>query len=653
MKINPKKETLLSLIVVILLLFAVMAFSIRDSRRVPQEKHDLVELSLAFVQGSETDYCIHPFSTDSGYVIVFPAGWDINDTYMVHSDLLKSEDEDDPLSEEMYNERPNDKVEFMLNHPTKLDLSAIGIKKQITITPFQSKLAAIFIDTDSDTMNEINHSRDKSHEESGKIQIFDSIGDLRYKGQLDEIKGHGSSSWQIAQKKSYGIKLKDKVSFLGLNASKSFYLISNAFDPSHIRNWLMGRVSQLMKMPQTIKSEHVAVYLNGHYNGLYQITNKRGIGKDVVNIHDLETETEKLNSNKLKDFPRFSVNRNDTIGLLKGIQGAINPKDITDGYLMEINFKHGRYREKISGFIPKSGMFVDLISPKYATKEQILYISDFYNNMMEAILSEDGINHVTGKSYLDYIDLDSFVKYYLIQETFMNNDAGVASLYLFKHGNKMYASPLWDADLSLGTHNYFERSRQYNMFWTARDEYSIFGGLYSKPEFMERLLNLYNEELMPLLSSNEFHEELIKKYNSLSHDILLNNKKNTPDQIQRGHGFTNNIAKEYEKRIKADEITVITDFLNRRLELLSELWSVDNGEDQFVTIKIYDLENGQKSLQYAYMAKKNSVFKLWEPFCGLDNGATFDGYYSESGEKIDSVFVSDDNITLYAKYSMK
>lgn len=71
-----------------------------------------------------------------------------------------------------------------------------------------------------------------------------------------------------------------------------------------------------------------------------------------------------------------------------------------------------------SGFVTSRGQAVEIDGPEYASKEQILYIRNFVQETEDAIYSETGYNS-KGKHYSDYIDADSLITAYLVQEISM------------------------------------------------------------------------------------------------------------------------------------------------------------------------------------------------------------------------------------------
>ena len=137
-----------------------------------------------------------------------------------------------------------------------------------------------------------------------------------------------------------------------------------------------------------------------------------------------------------------------------------DPDDITGGYLLEF-FQWNRYGKKCeSGFVTSRGQAIGLRDPEYASKAQVEYIRSFVQDMEDAIYSETGYNS-KGKHYSEYMDVDSLVKAYLVQEISQNIDATFSSFFLWKESDKtgdgkIHFGPAWDFDFS---YNNFSNSR--------------------------------------------------------------------------------------------------------------------------------------------------------------------------------------------------
>lgn len=162
------------------------------------------------------------------------------------------------------------------------------------------------------------------------------------------------------------------------------------------------------------------------------MTNKIKVGKRSVNIADLSKQNKILNTQDIDEYPWFSHGKPREIGQIKGRLLENNPDDITGGYLLDNTGMNWQYERIESGFVSNAGDPVRITSPKYASLEQVTYISDFYNQMESAILDSLGICQQTGKHYTEYIDVESFAQYYAINELLCNEDAGLCSFFMYK-----------------------------------------------------------------------------------------------------------------------------------------------------------------------------------------------------------------------------
>ena len=133
-------------------------------------------------------------------------------------------------------------------------------------------------------------------------------------------------------------------------------------------------------------------------------------------------------------------------------------------------------------------------------------MTEFWKCVDNAIQAEDGIDPVTGKHYLDYIDLDSWARKYLIEEVFGNVEASAVSHYFYIDGNdpegKIYAGPVWDYDYALGSTRTWQTGTVQAFFcarayvWDERDT-PWFYALWQREEFRAQVLRLYQEEFRP------------------------------------------------------------------------------------------------------------------------------------------------------------
>ena len=87
------------------------------------------------------------------------------------------------------------------------------------------------------------------------------------------------------------------------------------------------------------------------------------------------------------------------------------------------------------------------------TTEQKAYIADYINNFEDALASDDFTDPNTG--YAAYIDVDSFIDFFLLTELSNNVDGYRLSTYLNKDKNeKLKMGPIWDFNLAFGNADY-------------------------------------------------------------------------------------------------------------------------------------------------------------------------------------------------------
>jgi hypothetical protein len=92
----------------------------------------------------------------------------------------------------------------------------------------------------------------------------------------------------------------------------------------------------------------------------------------------------------------------------------------------------------------KSGIRFAINVPEEPTATQVTGIEKFLANADTAIRSKKA------SEYTKYIDLDSFVNYYIVSEIFKAVDFNYSSTRFYVKNGKMYAGPIWDLDLSSG-----------------------------------------------------------------------------------------------------------------------------------------------------------------------------------------------------------
>ncbi|MCI8862331.1 MAG: hypothetical protein HFI20_07565 [Lachnospiraceae bacterium] len=436
---------------------------------------------------------------------------------------------------------------------------------------------AVYIETESGSMEQIDG--DKEYQESGLILVEDSAGDTCYRGLLRSMKSRGNSTWQ-SEKKSYTIKLWKAADLFHMGEGKNWILVSNVFDGSKLQNKICLDMASDLGLPYTSQGEYVELYLNGRYQGNYLLCEKIEINENRVAITNLEKETEKLNGD-LSELERFDTSRT------KGISAEYNPDNISGGYIIEKD----HYTDSISGFMTEEENLFSIKEPQYATQEQVDYIMEYIQQIEDMLLSND-------EELFDYIDLDSFVLRYLLDEVVLNHDFGITSMYFYKEqgDQKLYAGPIWDYDGSMGrglTNSEILAALEIQNY---RREKSItwYPYLYQNDTFYKEAVKIYQEKVRPyILSLLEEDEGKI--------DVYARMLESSMSMDMTRWSYSDCMAGYYEEF--ENNVRYIKFYLARRLQFLDEIWL---GEDNH-----YEPEgNGERHTATFIGKKKTESFEV-------------------------------------------
>lgn len=238
-----------------------------------------------------------------------------------------------------------------------------------------------------------------------------------------KIRGRGNSTWGIHPKKPYQLKFDDKTEVLGMPKDKKWIFLAEFSDKTLIRNKIafeMGYLSRLDWTPQSVFTE---VVINGSYSGTYNLSQK--------------------------------VEESDNRVLLGD-----------SGYLLEID-QLGRLDPDDVYFRTKK-FLINIKEPdtEYSSNE-FNYVNELINEFEDVLMGEQFADPYLG--YAKYIDIDSFVDWYLISEITKNQDSkSFSSIFLnVIPGEKIKMGPLWDFDLAFGNVDYSECEYPTG-FWVKR-----------------------------------------------------------------------------------------------------------------------------------------------------------------------------------------
>ena len=343
--------------------------------------------------------------------------------------------------------------------------------------------------------------------EKGGIVLLRADGTQVYSGVLKNIKGRGHSTWHYP-KKPYRIKLSEKVDLLETGdpdeAASAWVLLANYNDETLIHNSLTYDMAAELGLPYSPHSQTVDLYYDGEYRGTYLLCEKTEVGTGRVDIGDLEKIIEQINPG-IADFDLLDtqIAVSEAGVTYQYVSGLAMPRDISGGYLLELDMK-GRAMEEKSWFATTYDSYVVCKSPEYLSAEAVEYIGGIYQEFEDAVYN-GGVNPYTGRDYSEYVDAASLAKCYLLMELSQDGDAFLTSTYFYtpQGEEKLYAGPVWDFDYTYGLfgsqNNGARLSDPEGLTAAFNSRFSI--KLLSIPGFQKEVQRVYEEELYPLIAN--------------------------------------------------------------------------------------------------------------------------------------------------------
>ena len=316
---------------------------------------------------------------------------------------------------------------------------------------------------------------------TGTVTIDGGRGFKDLESTVMKIRGRGNSTW-MHPKKPYQMKLDSKEKFLDMPKQKKWIFLAEFSDKTMLRNTLGFELGYLSSLDWTPKAEFAEVYINGDYSGTYNVSEKVEEKSDRVDIGDEGFLLEK-DSN---------------------IQNRVDPDDVY--------FNTGVFQDQ--DVIVIKSPEIDRIDENDFSFEQdsrYIYIKDHINAFETALFGENFTNAETG--YQKYIDINSFIDWFLINEIAKNVDSKSFSSIYFTHipGEKIKMGPLWDFDLGFGNMDYADP--EYPEGWWVRYNPWI-DRLLDDPAFVTQVKNRFKDHYFAnkqyLLDKIDEKAELLK-----------------------------------------------------------------------------------------------------------------------------------------------
>lgn len=378
----------------------------------------------------------------------------------------------------------------------------------------------------------VESTKNHVNQASGSLCGLDEKGNFAFRQIADIIRIRGNSTAD-ARKKAYQIKLHSREDLLNIEEPrKDWALLANAYDTTLQHNtvtYQLGKEFGLMDSPDC---QPVDVYYDGEYIGNY-----------------LLTETPEISASSV-------------------------PIEKTGSYFMQTDVF--RYFENMYYFQLSNELCIVIEEPRQCTPEQVANLTRLWEEMFQAV-ENGGIHPETGKTIEDYIDVDSFVRHYLVHEFCKNPDGFASSAYSYipPGESKIYFCALWDFDLSYGVDLDLETLIYPEGFYPD----NVVSDISTIPMVQQRIKEVYENEFKKLideilLGDIEKRGDYLRSLDSYNQEILSSQKMNYMIWEFNDQANTTRFS-SYE-----ESVAHFKDFVEKRKDWLSKEFGswVGNGE---------------------------------------------------------------------------
>ena len=273
--------------------------------------------------------------------------------------------------------------------------------------------------------------------EGSTLTIINSDGEAI--NTIGKVKGRGNNTWALP-KKPYAIKFSKKQTPFGFPANKDWILLADYYDRTLLRTAFMSAISRAAGIEWTINYQHVNLFLNGKYNGVYVLTDKVEKSSNRIDIED-------------------------------------------DGFIIEEDVYYQQEKLYFTSSLDNNFTF------KYPDDDEDIFKNDDnynfirnYINQMESALTKLTDNP-DDTSYQDFIDVTSFAKFHVACAAFVLLDLN-RYYVLPSRSSKLKMMPMWDSEWSLGL-RHKSWGKTYPMLNdTSWDRFFYFKYLMKSPAFV-------------------------------------------------------------------------------------------------------------------------------------------------------------------------
>jgi len=317
---------------------------------------------------------------------------------------------------------------------------------EYTVVVMQSQLPGVYISLNNTTLQDIHADKNIVHPYN-ELAIMDPAGTYSLTTDSEVIiKGRGNSSWRMYDKKGYQLEFARRTSLLGMPQANKWVLLANSSDDSMLRSQLVYNAAEKMDMAFVPQFCYVDLWADGEYLGTYMLGEKTEVDENRLNLTQAD--------------------------------GALFEHD--EAFYAEEEFAF------YNGIFERHFVLTDIFLEKQPMRLRAMQNFNTALDRFAEYLFSTNPKDVTLQQLGRYIDVDSFAKYYLINEYVLNREAYATSFYWYKDGvnDVLHLGPVWDFDTCMGNDGALCTD-------TYGENHVIFCWLLACPQFYQYVNDLY------------------------------------------------------------------------------------------------------------------------------------------------------------------
>jgi len=373
-----------------------------------------------------------------------------------------------------------------------------------------SRLRTLFLISD-DPLQEGREYIESSETHDTSAQAFmamvDQQGQVAHAGEIRKLRGRGNGTWDHA-KRPYQFKLEERMDLLDTGdpaeKNRTWVLLAEATDGTFLHNRLAFDLALELGLEETAHSEHVNLYYDGEYRGLYLLAEKPEIGEGRVDEQDydklIESWNESVGQHDLESLPvgRAENRYGAEFTYIENLQdsGAVD----AGAYLVELeNIK--TLSDRCMFHLTDGSMYASK-NPENASREMMIYLSERLEQARRTLRS-GGFDEESGRRIEDDFDVDAFARTALVQELSCNLDGLLYSstFFVLPAGETQFRpGPVWDFDLAWRTYSDGRNAHGYCLKdqngWAENGWLNDF---YASDDFVAVMQRICTEEFTPMI----------------------------------------------------------------------------------------------------------------------------------------------------------